>query len=60
MLDLITNNWEWIAGTLALLLLLAERIVLITPTETDNKVLALVRRVFKVVGLLPNDNPGKP
>lgn len=59
MIDLITNNWEWLAGTVALVLVLAERIVRLTPTQTDDKVLNVVRKFFAVVGLLPKDNPGK-
>ena len=27
MIDFVTNNWEWLAGTAALVLVLAERIV---------------------------------
>ena len=60
MVEFVTSNWEWLAGTAALVLVLAERIVRLTPTQTDDKVLNIVRKIFAVVGLLPKDNPGKP
>jgi len=60
MVDFVTNNWEWLAGTAALVMVLAERIVRLTPTKTDDKVVNIVRKAFAVIGLLPKDNPGKP
>jgi len=57
-MEFITANWETIALVAVSVMAIADRIVLLTPTETDNKILASIRKVFKVVGLVPEDNKG--
>jgi hypothetical protein len=60
MLELVTENWPQIAGVLAAVVLLAERVARLTPTETDNKILRRVKRLADVIGINVPDNPGKP
>ena len=59
-ISFITENWVEIAAALAALILAGERIARITPTETDNKVLQVIRKVANVVGINVPDNPGTP
>lgn len=60
MLELVTENWPQIAGVIAAVVLLAERIARLTPTETDNRVLRRVKKLADVIGINVPDNPGKP
>jgi hypothetical protein len=60
MLDAIIENWPQIAGVLAAVVLLAERVARLTPTETDNRILRKVKQLADVVGINVPDNPGKP
>jgi hypothetical protein len=60
MLDAVIENWPQIAGVLAAVVLLAERVARLTPTETDNRVLRKVKQLADVVGINVPDNPGKP
>ncbi|GAB5387724.1 MAG: hypothetical protein Alpg2KO_06920 [Alphaproteobacteria bacterium] len=51
-------DWTELAGIAAMLILIAERVARLTPTETDNRVLAIIRRIANVLGLNVPDNPG--
>ena len=51
--------WAEIAGIVALLILVFDRIAKLTPTETDDKVVEAVYRIASVLGLRFEDNPGK-
>lgn len=58
-MEWLIQNWEAIAGTAAVAILLAERIARLTPTETDNRWLKTVKRLADVIGINVPDNPGK-
>jgi hypothetical protein len=51
-------NWAEIAGVLAALLLTFDRLAKITPTQSDNKYVEIAYKVFAVLGIKVQDNPG--
>lgn len=48
-----------IAGIVAFAMLAADKIVKITPTKTDDKILQWVRKVARMIAIDVKDNPGK-
>ena len=54
----VQENWVGILGVLGGLHAIAKIVVTWTPTETDNKLLASVERIFRVVGLQPKSKNG--
>jgi hypothetical protein len=59
MLEFITEHWPQIAGVLAAVVLLAERVARLTPTKTDNRILRRIKKAADVIGINVPDNPGK-
>jgi hypothetical protein len=59
-MEWITANWAEIGVVLGFIIAAANVIARITPTETDNKVLAAIGKLASVVGIKVPDNPGKP
>jgi hypothetical protein len=59
MLELVTENWPQIAGVVAAVVLLAERVARLTPTKTDNRILRRIKKAADVIGINVPDNPGK-
>ena len=55
----ITNHWVEISGVIALVILLAERIARLTPTETDDGIVKRLRAIARVLSIDVRDNPGK-
>jgi hypothetical protein len=53
----ILENWEHIAGILAGLVLIAEVIVNITPSEKDNSILLKIKRVIDLIAPNRYKNP---
>jgi hypothetical protein len=43
-------NWEAILGVAAAFILFFDRLAKITPSETDNKIVAFLQKVFSVLG----------
>lgn len=59
-MDFLNNiDWTEIAGIVALVILLAEKVARVTPTETDNKVVAWLYKIAAVIGIKVEDNKGK-
>jgi hypothetical protein len=50
-IEFVTEQGVALAGVIALVIVLAERIALITPNTTDNKIVGVVRKIAEVVGL---------
>lgn len=51
MLDTFVNNFgEWM-GAIALLVVGAERLVKLTPTKTDDRILSWARKIFRVLAV---------
>lgn len=46
-----TADWAQIMGVVAALVLMFDRLAKITPTESDNKLVAAAYKVFAVLGL---------
>ena len=59
MIDFLTNNYVEIGLAVGGIMLAADRIAKLTPTKTDDKWVARFRQIVKIVGLVPEDNPGK-
>lgn len=59
-MEWITANWVEIGVIAGFIMAAANVIAKLTPTQTDDKVLALIGKVFSVIGLKVPDNPGKP
>lgn len=51
MIDFFTQNFAEIAGIAALVIIIAERIAKLTPTESDNKIVQAIRKTAKALGL---------
>lgn len=51
MLQFLIENAAEIGGIVALVILAAERVARLTPTNTDNKVLQFVRKIANALGL---------
>jgi hypothetical protein len=45
-MDFITQNWTEIAGVLALLIVIGERIAAVTENKTDDKIFAVVHKIL--------------
>lgn len=45
-MDFITQNWTEIAGVLALVIVIGERIAAVTENKTDDKVFAAVHKIL--------------
>lgn len=50
-MDFITNNWTEIAGVLALVIVIGERIAAVTETKKDDAIFGLVHKVLAGLGL---------
>ncbi len=46
-----TANWGEIGGVLAAFVLTFDRLAKLTPTDSDNKIVAALYKVFAVLGL---------
>ena len=46
-----TSNWMEVAGIFAAFVLVFDRIAKLTPTESDNKIVTLLYKVFAILGL---------
>lgn len=55
-LEFLKNAWAWILANIAILLLIAEAVVRLTPTEKDNNILRIVQSWLDK--LLPNRKKG--
>lgn len=51
MVEYLQNNWAEISGIAAIVVVLASRIARLTPNQTDNKIVATIRKFFRVMGL---------
>lgn len=51
MVEFFTTNWAAIMSTLAALLLVADKIVALTPTKSDDEILAKIESVLTSFGL---------
>jgi len=50
------EHWASVLGIVGGLHAIAKVVVHLTPTDTDNKILAAVEKIFRVVGLQPKGN----
>ena len=50
-MEWLTNNYSEIAGVAAAFVLFFDRLAKLTPTESDNKIVALAHKVFAILGL---------
>ena len=50
-ITLLQTNWQEYAGALVLFVLLFDRIAKLTPTDSDNKIVAMAYKLFAVLGL---------
>lgn len=53
MIEFVQSNWVEILAVIGALHALAKPLVAMTETKADDKVLALVTRVLRVIGLQP-------
>lgn len=51
MIEFITEHFAELAGIIALVIVIAERIAKLTPTESDNKIVQAIRKTAKALGL---------
>ena len=58
MIEYITANWEQIGFVVVAAIMFFERLAKLTPTETDNKIVAQLQKIFSVLGLHFEDNKG--
>ena len=58
-MEWITANWAEIGVVIGFIIAAANVVARITPTETDNKVLAAIGKLASVVWIKVPDNPGK-
>jgi hypothetical protein len=58
MIEFLTSNWAELAGVLALFVVAFEKLAKVTPTKTDNKIVAFLQKVFTVLGVKVEDNQG--
>lgn len=52
-------SWAEITGVAVAFVLAFEKLAKLTPTETDNKILGWLYKLFSVLGIKVKDNPGK-
>jgi len=50
-MEFITNNWTEIAGVLALIVVIGERVAALTETKKDDAIFGAVYKVLKGLGL---------
>ena len=50
-MDFITQNWTEIAGVLALVVVIGERIAAMTETKKDDAIFGLIYKTLKALGL---------
>lgn len=51
-MEILANlNWTEIAGVVAAFVLFFDRLAKLTPTESDNKIVAVFYKVFAVLGV---------
>lgn len=50
MLDFIKNNWTEIAGVLALVIIIGERVAAVTANKTDDKIFSAIHSALKAIG----------
>jgi hypothetical protein len=58
-MGLFVANWVEVSGVIALVILIADRIAKLTPTKTDDAVMAIVNKIATVLAIRVKDNPGK-
>lgn len=50
-MDFVTNNWTEIAGVLALIVVIGERIAALTETKKDDAIFGAIYKTMKALGL---------
>lgn len=55
----IQNNPSEVIAVILAFMLFFEKLALLTPTKTDDKIVMWLYRIFKVLGVHVKDNPGK-
>ena len=55
--DFISNYGAWF-GAASAFVLLFDRVAKMTPTKTDDKIVAILYKVFAVLGMKVKDNEG--
>jgi hypothetical protein len=60
MLEYVQTNWMEISVIAGIVIVLASRVAKLTPTQTDDKVVAALRKLALVLSIDVPDNPGKP
>lgn len=55
----IMENWTEIAGVAAAFILMFDRLSKLTPTESDDKIVKNMYKLFYILGFRVRDNPGK-
>lgn len=61
MLELLLSlDWSAYLGVAAAFILAFDRLAKLTPTETDNKIVAAAQKLFALLGAKVEDNPGTP
>ncbi len=58
-MEWITANWAEIGVVIGGFIFVFDRIAKLTPTETDNKIVALLYKAASVLSIKVPDNPGK-
>jgi len=53
---LLQLNWAEITGVVVAAVLVFEKIAKLTPTNSDNKIVAMLYKIFAVLGLKVPDN----
>lgn len=51
MMEFLTQNAAEVTGIFALVILLAERVARLTPTNSDNKIVQILRKAANVLGI---------
>lgn len=51
MIEFLSNNWTEIAGVLALVIVIGERIAAVTENKTDDKVFAAIHNILVALKL---------
>jgi hypothetical protein len=60
MLEYVQTNWMEISVIAGIVIVLASRVAKLTPNQTDDKVVAALRKLALVLSIDVPDNPGKP
>lgn len=60
MVEFVQNHWMEIAVVAGGVIFLADRIARLTPTQTDDKVVAALYKLASILSIRVPDNPGGP